>query len=790
MKKRFFLLLLLCALLMLPALAQAETLQKIPVERMSFQTIEGLVYENKAVDGYAHLLIDSSATDWQKVMLHSGAANELRLSCWVTRPEWATMGASITGNVWQNDEEIIRELQYASMGDWSMGGCARDIAVYTKEKEILSPVETNGGMNPFIHAIHWSDGQGRDLYEVMEINFEHTSMAGRRVSIFKLDKDLIQPNTNRVPGVTSDVNDGEVVYTFDSTQIDLSTQSYISTALEAPEGAKRLRLCDEYGGWMECDVINGAAEFAASLDDWQTGDFITGITTFRKTVLWMDENNRVMKEGGIFAYTLINEKSNMPWMYYVEQDIENGVIENAIPWKAAKISDANVLIGYEEDDRLHDVFYFDKQIDPETAHVHISLKDDLDVTVSMAQEMSWCNVTYELDPPEGACYVSTNRNTRNNFYGRKPDAYEDQLNRLLRANRMALEPGLPVQKINSMFRRLNTPIENVSLFSTWLETEPDFGGAYLFCWFDANGNPMEINYIAETADRILLEPDSMTVSSEAEIKHPVKGPVFIDGKNTGWKLRSEYHVQEGSHAYIVELYLEDKHGNIIHDFGSDSMVFYLPYREHDDFGKYDFYLMHYEGGNFGDGRPVTVTPTKNGIRFEVSSLSPFVVSWETDAVLHEEPLFLTEWLWEMGYTPELVEEEMLGELSEVMPEFDGMKLFCAELLMDGEEVDPDPDKLYYLSYPEGTSAQSCTFEVFHMTDWGPDAGRIERLACFPDENGIGCRFDSLSPVLIAWKNLSPAEIPVTGDATPLGWLMCLMTVSGMMILRARKRRRA
>ena len=188
--RRLMLLLLLVLLFVLPAVTLAETLQKVPKERMQIEPVEGLAYQEKFQDGYCHLVIDDDATNWEKILLHRGAGSEVLLMCTIQAPEWATQSASITGNIWDTDEEILQELQYANFNSGTQSNVSRAIAVYTEEKQLLSPVKTNGGISPFIHAVHWSDGKDRHLYEVVELEFEHTSPLGRKITLPKLGASL------------------------------------------------------------------------------------------------------------------------------------------------------------------------------------------------------------------------------------------------------------------------------------------------------------------------------------------------------------------------------------------------------------------------------------------------------------------------------------------------------------------------------------------------------------------------------------------------------------------------
>lgn len=782
--------LLLSLFLLLPAVAAAETLQNIPANRIHIQPIEGLVYTDNSEDGLATILIDSNATNWQKVLLHSGASDGVQLFCRVDGPEWATQHASITGNAWETDEEMVQELKYGDLNYSSNSGVSRQIAAYTEEKDLLSPVKTNGGGNRFVHAIRWSDGNGRELFEVMEIDYRHTSMLGRLVELPVVDSDRIVPNANNVPGVKVTIDGGHVTYTCDPDVVEASGMEWIETHIKAPAGAARLGALSEFGSTTGSMVVDGYANVGVQLTDWMTGELLTGTNTERLSLIWYDDQDRIVEESGTFKLTRVNEKVNEHWMYYVQQDVENGVIPNAVPWKPAKITKDNVLIGYERDQVLVDSPYFETTVDADTAHVHISLKKDLDITVSMAQEISWCDVTYEVQPPAGAVAMTCDRYTRNNYYGRRSGMYEQHTESLLREEPIPLEQSGPIYHSNGMFRRLNTPIKDVVLYSMGLETKEDRGGTYLFCWFDKDGKPIEISYIAETADHFILEPHTTTCKSESEIAGPVKGPVFIDDQNTGWKLRSEYHVQEGSNAYIVELYLEDENGQPVHDFGGKSFVFYLPYREHEDFDQYDFYLMHYEDGDLSEGRNVNVTKTENGIRFEVDSLSPFVVSWgeeegggeggDSFLLKTDNPYQKAFVEWELREpTPMLQEaaqlmtaEDIRNKLEQAMieklPDVNQIEFFEMVPILQLNEQEwweiEDPDEftddglwvfLPFEQYGIATDADKYCF--LHMLGWDRSddpsewAGTIEVLDCRMEEDGAWLFFESMSPIAIGWS---------------------------------------
>ena len=60
----------------------------------------------------------------------------------------------------------------------------------------------------------------------------------------------------------------------------------------------------------------------------------------------------------------------------------------------------------------------------------------------------------------------------------------------------------------------------------------------------------------------------------------------------------------------------------------EPVVFYMPYPDGIDPDKeYDYELLHFDS-NYRQNVKVSVTPTPYGLRFEVASLSPFVLSYE------------------------------------------------------------------------------------------------------------------------------------------------------------------
>jgi len=826
--RKLILCLFLCLAMVLPVCCLAQSvepeLHKIDKNRIIVNDIPGLVYDDLMVNGYAHLLIHTDETNWSKVMLNSGATTEVMLSLTIIPPTGFTKCSSITGNRWEDQTAILNTLKEGGNSHGNLSGMDRTIAAYTEEKQMLSPVYSNQSDHPLIHAIDWSNDQGEHWYEYMEIEFEHTSMLGRKVEQLVYDHTLLQTNTTGVEGVNVDPASSakELIYTFDSSKIDLDQDAkrYIHTRLPAPsEKAVKLVTRGEFGNPTESAVENGYATFEFDLKEPGPNRTVrTGIWTERRSVLWVDEDGKVVEESGVLSITFINSATKLPWMAYISQ-YENGDEKTKdLDWNPVVFNQHNILFGYENDDKLIDVDYFKATLG-DYGHVHIGLKDNLDVTLRAAQELSWCGIDYLIDPPDGAVSYTRTRNTRNNFYGKRQDAYDNVLRSLMSEDPIPLwSDKEPVFDGCPIFEPLNTPIEDVQIFSTIPETKPDFAGSYFYCWFDKDDKPISISYFIETADRIVLEPKTESYLTEVDVKHPVKGPVFIDGKNTKWKLRAEYHVQSGYNAYIVELYIEDQHGNPVDlkkELGAgEKIVFYLPYREHDDFSKYNFFLTHYEGGDLNNGVPVQVTPTDKGIRFEVDNLSPFVVSWDDaslpPAMSTQLPNFIveteqlrepTEALIDAGFpTDEAIDEAVSAQLAGALPArgfMDVIEFVPKVRIEDGtwieiENPDEMPDDGLYceFAYPEGTSAATHDFVFFHMLGADSDEGKVGDIVPVPFEEKADCillHMRSFSPVGYGYVETPVSPIPQTGDATPIWLYFSILTLSAGCILILRRK---
>lgn len=627
-KNRSFLLFLLCLLLSVPFVAAASetTVNLVPTERMISENIVGLDCVNLSKAGEFSLLINSDTTRWEDVLAQSPSMTEIDIEYGINPPSeeelgWVPTHAKfINGNIWKTDADLIAALSSNCNSNAGLptSGSA-DIAYYTPEKQNLSPVFTSTEWDdPKIHAVCWSNGSDV-YYEKMIIRIAHTRDQGVTVQLGQISAEAIDGNTENIPGVTEDISDSQVHYTFDPAA--MSGVDSIMTAITAPEGADSCRIKYQYSDPQTRNVESGKVFLSIPLKN--NGNFIKGTSSERMAITWLDGTTEI--PGGAMTIMATNKADNHSWLYYTM--LERKKNQDPVQWLPVpdnRLNNDSCVINAHG--RIEAVYDADEGL------ITVSLKDENKGTPDMARKLMDATMAYRVNPPHDieAAYVRVHRQTSTPFFA-------DQTNRAsqLESNiKFMQEPipvkgGKPVEGLdNSVFIRMPTAKDNVWLYSTTLETEKDGGAAYLFFWYDESDTLLRVEWIAEQASRMVLQHVSEGKEHEDEICEKVTGPVFVDPHQRGWKLYAEYQVQESANAYRVNLTLKDTNGNPVEDFNGENIVFYLPYLEGFDYTNCEFDLKHYQDELSNQFEILSVEATPYGLRFEAQSLSPFVVSWD------------------------------------------------------------------------------------------------------------------------------------------------------------------
>lgn len=640
MKNRLLPLILLCLLLALPfaAMASEAVMNLVPTERMILPAIDGLEYEKPSVAGEYFLRFKSETANWAMALEQSPSLTEISIQYGVKAPTnlgWTpTKAEFVNGNIWASDSQLVGAL---STNPSVTGGIRtfgnRIIAIYTPEKQILSPRFTSTEWDkPHTHAIRWSDDNGNEYYEKMIIRLFHTRDEGVTVLTSQISEGDIEPNSSGA-NVACTPSGSQICYTFDPATVNASV---IHTAITAPEGAKKCIVKYQYRDMPETMDVDATGKVHLPIWLMSNNELIKGTTSQRMSISWLDaQGARIPGKGGALTIMATNISDNHTWMYYIMQERQN---TDKVQWQPVPKSRLNHENCVENGYSLFETPYNEQE-----GLITVSLKADEHATPDNARRLTGAVMTYRVTPPEGAAYVYTTRRTSTPFWTLHSN-WADQMEANIHKEeeRIDVRQGQPVGgRDNAVFYQLSTPRDNVFLYSTTLETEKDGGAAYLFFWYNAKDELMLVEWVAEQAERMVLQSVSDGHRYEHEIAYKVTGPVFVDPHQRGWKLYAEYQPQVSSNAYRVNLTLKDTNGKPVEDFQDEPIVFYLPYLDGFDYTNCDFSLKHYQDEMSNQFEILSVEATPYGLRFEATSLSPFIVSWDVDAAPPAEPALPT-----------------------------------------------------------------------------------------------------------------------------------------------------
>ncbi|MCI5847136.1 MAG: sortase B protein-sorting domain-containing protein, partial [Clostridiales bacterium] len=166
----------------------------------------------------------------------------------------------------------------------------------------------------------------------------------------------------------------------------------------------------------------------------------------------------------------------------------------------------------------------------------------------------------------------------------------------------------------------------IAVYAPYIPQDEDYGMVRLFFWYGAD------NKLISTYWALITTSDVGTFVTrpfhrEADIRDRVEQPCFVDDRHDDWQLQSHYNPQSGNNAYQVELTLLDDSGLNVQPDGST--VFYLPYPDGMSYQNgATWTLRHYLDDGYETYETIQVTSTEYGLRFESSSLSPFVLLWD------------------------------------------------------------------------------------------------------------------------------------------------------------------
>lgn len=612
---RVWLLLLLC---MIPFIALADGVELVPAERMLVFSVEGLSTSERALfrEGRYEMQINA-ATDWADVLTYGGYTDKVRLNLGVKAPAGADSHIAVVGG-FASDEAIQQALSgTAGIMKAKEARNSRAIAAYSEEHGVISPIaDKPANTNTTLYmAVKWLNSNGTKdpgddqviRIEKMTINLHHENMQGRSVSPVKLSMNKVEANATNVPGVTVSLEDGQVTYLLSEASAQ-ATGGELITRFAAPAGAASYDLAWSWGDVYHEQLKNGAAEVFLPFKN--SSGLFPGRQTESFSLIWRDKDGNIITgSGGRFTHLCINPLDDRPWTAYVQ---------DRVTWQSVPADRLKVQV--EAGANLIDHSYTN-------GHAYF-FPSDKAFTPLNARKLPEARVRYSVTPPDGANYVRMVRSSGDVFWAPRPDQ-PDFSNMLIQG-----QPLLPANgKVDTgapIFVEMQTALRDVTLYGMNLETAANRGSDYLFYWYKNAGDqqPMLVEWIAETAEPIVLAPKTDSYPRRSSITQRVETPVLIDEEGRGWRLYAHYNAQQGESAYQVELKIKDANGQLITQFDKP-VSFYLPYP--DGVQASSFVLTHYANGVFGPATNVTVETDEYGVFFTVQSLSPFVLSWAPSA---------------------------------------------------------------------------------------------------------------------------------------------------------------
>ena len=233
-----------------------------------------------------------------------------------------------------------------------------------------------------------------------------------------------------------------------------------------------------------------------------------------------------------------------------------------------------------------------------------------------------------LKVPDGAKYVYVDGSLPEKIYN---PISESQIQELMQSLSTVPENAKPVSGTEyilqeGLLKNMTPGDPRIAVYAPYLPQDDDIGMVRLFFWYDADGDLTSLYWALITTSDVgtfVTRP----FHREADIRDRVEQPCFVDDRHDDWQLQSHYNPQSGNNAYQVELTLLDDSGLNVQPDGST--VFYLPYPDGMSYQNgATWTLRHYLDDGYETYETIQVTSTEYGLRFESSSLSPFVLLWD------------------------------------------------------------------------------------------------------------------------------------------------------------------
>lgn len=638
-------------------------------DRLGIIVPEGLKVTEKYADGYVDVMVrmtEMSRENWKYVMIHGGYPY-VRVRPYVKAPAGYDTCIAFNGSIfdvsendifnvfvrdlkrdgiWDNNHsthsngesvgEIIADqcmlIPQSSTGD---GGGGYFIAWMDKDKyAAVYPQSTYPNGHQFTLAELKENKDQIFYYEYVELSVRVDTQEPFYVPFRSLSKAAMAPTekTKMPDGVSvKEIANGDITYEFSS----LAQTVEAPLVLNAPEGAAILKLFDPDMGDPDDEHNFHQVSDDGTVTCYRQIHADSYTDEYQHVAVWYDADGNIVDYGIFWTHSeRIGYKPEPCYVKNVQIELSNGSTKT-VTWTApessrVKIENNCAALGVEA------------TYTQATGTYHISYDEDTEVDGDIGA------IRLSVKAPNGAAYARYNGGGGNNIMGPDDSLAQDSHN-IITQQSYAMEQAVDNDGYIELFN--HEPLRHYAAgpVDVYIQSEavwPYGGGHHVIYWYaskdaaDKNPeNPLQIEYVVNTADTICVTSRTEIVQDESAITdRPVDKVTCVSPDHYGkdWHLVIRRYPQKGQNACHWELYLENECGD--YEPLEKDTVFYMPYpRDHkydkdrkcavDSAGNEATYEIYHYSSEYEQCDAVKAEPTECGIRFVVASLSPFVLDW-------------------------------------------------------------------------------------------------------------------------------------------------------------------
>ena len=580
---------------------------KADKERLKSTVTAGLDADITYADGLITVRVDMDESKWDKVMASSDLFPYVMLWHTLDRPSeayetHAGFSGDLTGLTLDYMITLMEETMMDWNGDMTQAGNGEMLGEIIPAQSMLVSNRKEGFGESLIC---WMDADTQEVYyEYYKIVYILSDDQPRYVPFRYVTEDMLAPTRSaQMPnGIQlKQIKDGDITFRITGTEENYE----VPITLKAPQGAASVEAKREGGDRVRTEFAGGEATFYFNFGG-------PGVRTHEAqyTVNWYNAAGEVIEYGVLMCHA--EPADYAPWPYYSRE------------WSAPA---SNRLVRQNGSEKIGVTLDYNAQ----KGVVHVGYDQNAAVTGDLG------SIYVGVKAPEGAAYYRQNESGGNNIMGEDEYAGRDQL---AFTSEQELQPVpesgiVTLMDYEPLCKYIAGPLEVYVQME--VDAWPYSGGIYSIFWYEseeaayeAPDEPMLIEYVARTTGSMCTVNRVPVVETEAEITEPVKEVTCVGGKHyqDGWRLVVRRYPHKGSKAFHYELTMENQYG--AYQPLQGKMVFYMPYpNDYYSHPEYTFSLQHFSS-DYESYQLVDVQETDYGLRFEVSSLSPFVLSYEEE----------------------------------------------------------------------------------------------------------------------------------------------------------------